>query len=199
MLESRTEGAKSMYGRGALLALVLAVGLVGALLLPLVWHDVLFQASRRLSMAVDRGDALSTHLWLVLLDQNYMGYPPLVQASKKGDVDMVRLLLSRGAEVNYRGKADFTPFQMAASRGHLEVMNELVAAGADENDGSALVMASRDCRLEAVKLLLGQGDWKRKTPLRPQIVMWARSEAEEKRCEAVLRLLPAEEPPAPTP
>jgi hypothetical protein len=185
-----------MYGRGVLLALALVVGV---LVLPVLWFEVLrFQSARHLSMAVGRGDALSTHLWLLIVDPNNMAYPPLVQAAEAGNEDMVRLLLMRGADVNYRGKEGPTAFQMAASRGHLEVMRRLVAAGAHEDDGYALAMASRDCRPEAVKLLLGQGGWEPKKPLRPAMVMWARSEAEEKGCEAVLRLLPPE-PPAPAP
>jgi hypothetical protein len=142
--------------------------------------------------AVDRGDAVATHLWLFIVDPDNVVPSVLGRAAKQGNLEMVQLLLWRGANVNYRGKDGPTPFQYAASHGHLEIMRELVAAGADENDGDALYMASRDCRPEAVKLLLGQGGWTRKTPLRPTLVLAARYEAEEKGCDAVLRLLPAE-------
>ncbi|HEX5749029.1 MAG TPA: hypothetical protein VFZ09_22500 [Archangium sp.] len=84
-----------------------------------------------------------------------------------------------------------TPFQEAARYGHLDVMRQLITAGADEEDGEALEGASRDCRPEAVKLLLGQGGWRRKTPLLPETVARARRLAGAAGCEAVLRLLPS--------
>jgi Ankyrin repeats (3 copies) len=186
---SKPEGAPGGWGWGVALALLLAVGVW---VLPMLWSEVLRpQSARRLSMAVHRGDLLATRVWLLLVDPDTMAYSVLGAAARQGNQEMVRLLLQKGADVNYPGKDGPTPFQQAARYGHLEVMRQLATAGADEDDGDALEEASRDCRPEAVKLLLGQGGWRRKTPLLPQTVATARRLAEAKGCDAVLRLLPS--------
>jgi hypothetical protein len=185
---SNQEGASRGHGWGAALALLLAVGV---LVLPALWTGSLRpQAARRLSMAVSRGDLLATRMWLLLVDPDTMAHSVLGEAARQGNLEMVRLLLMKGADVNHRGKDGPTPFQQAARYGHLDVMRQLITAGAEEEDGEALEGASRDCRPEAVTLLLGQGSWRRKTPLRPETVERARRLAGEKGCDAVLRLLP---------
>ncbi|MFN3714180.1 MAG: ankyrin repeat domain-containing protein [Alcanivoracaceae bacterium] len=57
--------------------------------------------------------------------------PPLMYAVRRGDVDMVTLLLSAEAPVDQRDSGSFTSLYLAAGNGHLEVVNLLLAAGAD--------------------------------------------------------------------
>ncbi|AKI99995.1 Hypothetical protein AA314_01622 [Archangium gephyra] len=168
------------------------MGAVGVLGLPWLWTEVLRpKAARQLSLAVMRGDVRATGVWLRLVDPDRMAYSVLGEAARQGNTELVRLLLERGADVNHRGKDGPTPFQQAARYGHLDVMRQLITAGADEEDDEALERASQDCRPEAVKLLLGQGGWRRKTPLLPETVERARRLAGAAGCEAVLRLLPS--------
>jgi len=53
-------------------------------------------------------------------------------ASKKGYLEIARLLLAYGADVHMNGENGKTAFQMATSRGHTEVAELLVEYGAEE-------------------------------------------------------------------
>ncbi len=64
---------------------------------------------------------------------NPEGWTALHVAAQAGNKMHVRALLSLGAEVDARNSADRTPAFIAAWQGHLEVMVELYAAGADLN------------------------------------------------------------------
>ncbi|KAK2599167.1 hypothetical protein QQS21_005357 [Conoideocrella luteorostrata] len=55
---------------------------------------------------------------------------PLYKAAWKGDVDIVRLLLKHGAEVNIRCWAGDTPLHEALRSKHLDVVRQLLEAGA---------------------------------------------------------------------
>lgn len=72
---------------------------------------------------------------------------------------MVRCLLAAGADTDATEKENgFTAILFAAAKGFLDVVQDLLKAGADfekaENDGAtALYLASRGGHLEAVKLL----------------------------------------------
>jgi ankyrin repeat protein len=65
---------------------------------------------------------------------NFAGASPLHLAAAYGHVDVLNLLLSRGAKVDNRTsgkKAGATPLIMAAMQGKLETVKALVAANAD--------------------------------------------------------------------
>jgi len=88
----------------------------------------------------------------------------LMMASKNGHAEIVRLLLSRGAEINMQttncGK---TALMFASRGGHLETVKLLLDSGADVNvqktdDGAtALLMATKNGHTEVVRLLLSKG------------------------------------------
>ncbi|MGQ0798048.1 MAG: ankyrin repeat domain-containing protein [Methanobacteriota archaeon] len=63
------------------------------------------------------------------------GFPPLGLAAYMGHADVVRYLLSKGADVNQIGKnpAKFTALTGAVAARHLDVVRILVEAGADPN------------------------------------------------------------------
>jgi len=52
-------------------------------------------------------------------------------ASMKGNYEVVKALLARGAEVDLRDNDGFTALVLASARGHREVVKLLLAAGAD--------------------------------------------------------------------
>ena len=82
---------------------------------------------------------------------------PLRAASNKGHIDVVRVLLDHGANVNTIDKKN-TPLCSAFDGGHLEIMRLLLEHGADVDawDGRELLLndASKDGRAEVVHLLL---------------------------------------------
>jgi uncharacterized protein len=61
------------------------------------------------------------------------GQTALIAAAEAGHADMVRLLLTKGANVNVRHEAGGTALTAAAGRGHLEIVKELLKARADAN------------------------------------------------------------------
>jgi|SRR5215213_2843807 len=61
------------------------------------------------------------------------GYTPLMRAAERGQVNVVRALLKRGAEVDARRPGGFTALMLAAQKGSLPVVKVLLAAGANPN------------------------------------------------------------------
>ena len=61
-----------------------------------------------------------------------LGSTPLHEAAVRGEAEIGRLLIERGADVNARaGSHDTTPLHAAAACGHREMVDLLLAAGAD--------------------------------------------------------------------
>ena len=60
----------------------------------------------------------------------------LHQAAADGDIEQVKLLISKGADVNAKDKKENTPLCRAVKSGKMEVLQLLVEAGADVNAGS---------------------------------------------------------------
>lgn len=58
-------------------------------------------------------------------------WTPLHQAARAGDVDMLRLLIEAGADIEARAPGGATALHHAAYFGHPEVVRELLACGAD--------------------------------------------------------------------
>jgi uncharacterized protein len=63
------------------------------------------------------------------------GATPLAVAAARGDAELVRLLLRRGANVNARTSCGRTPVRLSANRGHDETTALLLQAGAEINHG----------------------------------------------------------------
>lgn len=61
------------------------------------------------------------------------GAAPIDTAALARRVDVVRLLLASGADVNAADRSGITPLQRAASVGYADVLRELIAQGADAN------------------------------------------------------------------
>ena len=88
----------------------------------------------------------------------------LIVAARKGDLAAVKLLLSKGADVNVKTRYNQTPLMLASDRGHLEIVKTLIDAGADLNvvdsfykNFTALSAAVQKGHTEIAKLLLEKG------------------------------------------
>ncbi|WP_159078818.1 ankyrin repeat domain-containing protein [Orrella marina] len=84
---------------------------------------------------------------------------PLMYVSIVGDLDRVKRLIAKGAQVNHLG---WTPLHYAASKGHTDVVKYLLQQGAMPNapapDGtSPIMMAARTGSVDAVQALLDAG------------------------------------------
>jgi uncharacterized protein len=78
---------------------------------------------------------------------NATGYNALTAAVTAGHTEIVKWLLKRGLDANYRYGPGYSPLLAAAANGHLEIVKLLLAHGADlhatSNDGkSALALAT---------------------------------------------------------
>lgn len=102
----------------------------------------------------------------------------LAEAASYGDVELARLLIGKGADVNRRGERGRTTLMLAAARGfyvqcgndplvasytgNAELVGSLLGAGArvedrDEEGNTALMLAAGNGRSRSVKLLLAAG------------------------------------------
>lgn len=68
---------------------------------------------------------------VVVFAQNFND--ELIAAVKRGDIEAVRSLLAKGADVNTKTSYDATALHFAAFRGNLEMVKVLIGAGADTN------------------------------------------------------------------
>ena len=97
----------------------------------------------------------------VNMKDDWTGWTPLNWAALKGHVEIARLLLQNGAEVNVRDSLDRTPLHYAALFGHVDILHLLVENGADleaqNNPGErALHIAARYCNLPIIQELISR-------------------------------------------
>jgi ankyrin repeat protein len=88
--------------------------------------------------------------------RNRYGETALMLAAAKGNLEMIKLLVQHGAEINLSG---WNPLIYAAWQGKTDVVKYLLEKGADidsvsPNGISALMMAARGGHFDTVKLLL---------------------------------------------
>lgn len=91
--------------------------------------------------------------------RNQLGETPLMLAAIHNQLELARVLIERGAEVNQPG---WTPLHYAATRGHREMMrllldNEAYIDSESANGTTPLMMAAYSATPLAVKLLLEEG------------------------------------------
>lgn len=85
---------------------------------------------------------------------------PVLAATQGNHVEVVRLLIARGANVNAQDDQQDSAFLLASASGYLEIVRATLAAGADLSStnrygGSALIPACHHGHVKTVRLLLG--------------------------------------------
>jgi ankyrin repeat protein len=94
-------------------------------------------------------------------DSGPNGWPPLIHAVHKNQLESVRALLSAGAEPDLANPDGLTPLMLAAAQGEGEIVEELLASGADPRlkqpgGETALTYAATAADARCVKALLGR-------------------------------------------
>ena len=103
-----------------------------------------------------------THLYA----QNENGFISLLEAAKTGDIDTVNTLIKIRADVNEIDDLEATPLIWAARKGHAEVVQVLIDAGANVNASdpfgrivgeTPLMWAIRNQHIEIAQNLVAKG------------------------------------------
>ncbi|KAH8834258.1 ankyrin repeat-containing domain protein [Flagelloscypha sp. PMI_526] len=96
------------------------------------------------------------------IDRNTLNHALVVAAAVGAGQPVIKLLVSRGADVNALNESIGTPLQSAAAAGDLEVVQSLIRAGADVNlEGgyydTPLNAAASEGKLQVIEFLLLKG------------------------------------------
>ncbi|KAL8820287.1 MAG: hypothetical protein Q9191_007547 [Dirinaria sp. TL-2023a] len=82
---------------------------------------------------------------------------PMHSAVANGSLDLIKLLLSHGADLEKNIEESGTPLSVAASEGRADIVRLLLSAGANATDGAALYAAVREGSIEIAQELLAAG------------------------------------------
>jgi ankyrin repeat protein len=125
-------------------------------------HVIQLLANHLVHLAIlnDKPDDLEALLALGA-DANFDidGCTPLTWAARQGDLPVTKLLLANKAEPSRVTTTEWSPLDIAASWGHVEIIRVLLEGGTitDKDRLSALVEASIQDDVEVIKLLLDSG------------------------------------------
>jgi len=85
----------------------------------------------------------------------------LMHAAWFGHIDVMRILIDKGADVNAKNKNGATALILAADKGNAEIVSFLIDKGADFNskdgNGTALMLAANKGNAEFVRFLIDKG------------------------------------------
>lgn len=98
-----------------------------------------------------------------IVNEKFFGWEPLQMASNRGQMEVVKYLLSKGADINYiHPVAYHTAFHLAVLNGHMDLAKYLASKGADVNikmkaDVSLIRYFRDEGSPEMVKMLTDMG------------------------------------------
>jgi ankyrin repeat protein len=134
----------------------------------------------------------STYDTCITLEPSPRGITLLMTAASSGDLELVRLLLENGADVNAIDTWGLTPLSYAISYQKIEIVRLLIEQGANvnvrgENDTTPLMKASATGNIEVIELMLNKGaDNKAKDKNKVTALMYA---AADKQLDAMKFLI----------
>ena len=129
----QTDEDVSKTGRRRFLLVGLVLGLVAIAAIFVLFADPIFESA----VANDNVGQVKLLGWLDLIDVNeprdaFAGEMPLLIAAIRGQTEMVKALISSGADVNIIDDSrGFRTLHIAAFGGHTEMAEELISAGAE--------------------------------------------------------------------
>jgi ankyrin repeat protein len=87
------------------------------------------------------------------------GYTSLMAAVERGDIDLIKRLLSQGAPINAKDRAHRTALMLACQKGNKEIVQCLLDGGADMHvlDGMKRSLLAWTTDIDTVKVLLARG------------------------------------------
>lgn len=131
-------------------------------------------------------------------DRNASDESPLMMAALKGELDLAKRLIAKGADVN---KPGWTPLHYAATSGHLDMIRLLLEEHAfidaqSPNGTTPLMMAAQYGTSESVELLLARGaDVNLRSDLDHSAADFARRVGRDRTADGLTRRM--RKPPAP--
>jgi len=130
-------------------------------------HPITPELVARLNILIDEGDSTGVADLLrttpkLAEARDKVRATPLITAAYRGDVEICRLLMLAGADVNARKEDGWSALHFAVERDEMELAQLLLDNGADPNirkndDGTPLHAAVRQGRLEMARLLIAKG------------------------------------------
>ena len=98
----------------------------------------------------------------ILAAKNKWGFTPLLVACQNGHIEVVRWLITSGAEIEATENQGATPLLLACQNGHIEVVRLLITSGADvrtkdKTGHDSLFFASQQGHLHVVYYLCSLG------------------------------------------
>jgi ankyrin repeat protein len=123
----------------------------------LLTYGVFYSRPEMISLLLNKGADPNKYK----LKGNYCNSPTLVQAARRGGMDICERLLKAGADPNIAGYAGLTPLIEAVRNGFYDIAERFLKAGADPNKASdwglPLHIACQSGRTAIVGLLLRYG------------------------------------------
>jgi len=138
-------------------------GRVPVFLLALV--SLAFSGCTSIQTAARRGDRRAVERQLALgVNVNshhfWTSETALIEAASHGHMEIVKLLVDRGADVNMKGEAWYGPLHAASAGGYVEIVELLLDHGADVNifhHDKPLHYAAKNGHIRVAEILLARG------------------------------------------
>lgn len=98
-----------------------------------LWNAVYAEKVKSVEFWIKKGVDIDYYYHRLYKYMHTLNFTPLMQTSKSGDLEMSKILLANGADVNKQSVSGLTPLFFAAESGNLELVKYLIEQGADIN------------------------------------------------------------------